>query len=93
MEDKKRINIALNVELHKKVKLATVEQDITITDFVVKAIEEKLEKIKAEKTAQIEYLSNLLESGNEKKIIEKAARERLGYVYADEQIFIDVSGN
>ncbi|MBR3961699.1 MAG: septum formation initiator family protein [Clostridia bacterium] len=53
----------------------------------------QLEKIKAEKTAQIEYLSNLLESGNEKKIIEKAARERLGYVYADEQIFIDVSGN
>ena len=41
MEDKKRINIALNVELHKKVKLATVEQDMTMTDFVVKAIEEK----------------------------------------------------
>lgn len=43
MEPKKRINIALNVELHKKVKLATVKQDMTITDFVVKAIEEKLE--------------------------------------------------
>ena len=27
------------------------------------------------------------------KIIEKAARERLGYVYPDEQIFIDISGN
>ena len=44
MEDKKRINIALNVELHKNVKLATVEQDMTITDYVVKAIEEKLER-------------------------------------------------
>ena len=44
MEDKKRINITLNFHLHKKVKLATVEQDMTITDFVVKAIEEKLER-------------------------------------------------
>lgn len=46
MEDKKRINIALNVELHKKVRLATVEHDMTITDFVIKAIEEKLERDK-----------------------------------------------
>lgn len=44
MEDKKRINIALNIELHKKVKLATVEHDMTITDFVVEAIAEKLER-------------------------------------------------
>ena len=44
MGDKKRINIALNAELHKKVKLATVEQDMTITNYVVKAIEEKLER-------------------------------------------------
>ncbi len=53
----------------------------------------QLEKTKAEKLAQIEYLNNLLESGNENEIIEKAARERLGYVYADEQVFIDISGN
>ena len=26
-------------------------------------------------------------------ILEKAARERLGYVYPDEQVFIDISGN
>lgn len=42
MEDKKRINIALNAELHKKVKIATVEKDMTITEYVIKAIEEKL---------------------------------------------------
>lgn len=53
----------------------------------------QLEKIKAEKLTQIEYLTDLLESGNENEIIEKAARERLGYVYADEQVFIDISGN
>jgi cell division protein FtsB len=30
---------------------------------------------------------------NNKQIIEKAARERLGYVYSDEQVFIDISGS
>ncbi len=53
----------------------------------------ELEREKNEKISQIEYLTDLLESGNENEIIEKAARERLGYVYADEQVFIDISGN
>ena len=41
----------------------------------------------------IEELKAMLEEGSEAKIIEKAARERLGYVYPDEQVFIDISGN
>lgn len=53
----------------------------------------RLEQIKAEKISQIESLTALLESGNENEIIEKAARERLGFVYADEQVYIDISGN
>lgn len=53
----------------------------------------ELEKVKAEKISQIDYLTSLLENGNESEIIEKAARERLGYVYSDEQVFIDISGN
>lgn len=53
----------------------------------------ELEKVKQEKISQIDYLTSLLESGNESEIIEKAARERLGYVYSDEQVFIDISGN
>lgn len=35
----------------------------------------------------------LLSDGNEAKIIEKAARERLGYVFEDEQVYIDISAN
>ncbi len=35
----------------------------------------------------------LLASDSHKDIIEKAARERLGYVYSDEEIYIDISGN
>ncbi len=42
---------------------------------------------------QIDELKDLLENGTEADIIEKAARERLGFVYSDEQIFVDISGN
>lgn len=41
----------------------------------------------------IEELRAILKDGSESKIIEKAARERLGYIYPDEQVFIDISGN
>lgn len=47
----------------------------------------------AETERKIDEYKNLLAEGNEVKIIEKAARDRLGYVFADEQVFIDVSGN
>ncbi len=42
---------------------------------------------------QIAQLDDLLENGTEAEIIEKAARERLGFVYSDEQVFIDISGS
>ncbi len=41
----------------------------------------------------IEELKEVLKDETNKQIIEKAARERLGYIYSDEQIFIDISGN
>lgn len=40
-----------------------------------------------------EELKALLDSDSHSLIIEKAARERLGYVYSDEEIYIDISGN
>lgn len=42
---------------------------------------------------EIRELKELLEEGSESRIIEKAARERLGYVYPDEQVFVDISGS
>lgn len=39
------------------------------------------------------YLESVLKDESNKSIIEKAARERLGYIYSDEQIFVDISGN
>lgn len=49
--------------------------------------------IEEQTSLRIDELTRLLESGDEAAIIEKAARERLGYVYADEQVYIDISGN
>lgn len=56
----------------------------------------ELENLKAQYAAEqndIEEFRAMLEEGSESKIIEKAARERLGYIYPDEQVFIDISGN
>ena len=56
-------------------------------------------KILAEKQAQIselqvsnEELSELLNNGSQKELIERAAREKLGFVYANEEIYEDNSG-
>jgi cell division protein FtsB len=35
----------------------------------------------------------LLSSDSNKELIEKAARERLGFVYPNEQVLVDISGN
>lgn len=56
----------------------------------------ELDALKVQYAAEqndIDELRAMLEDGSEAKIIEKAARERLGYVYPDEQVFIDISGN
>ena len=54
---------------------------------------EELKAQYAEEQNDIEELRTMLEDGSQSQIIEKAARERLGFVYPDEQVFIDISGN
>lgn len=44
-------------------------------------------------TLEIDELQSLLDSDSYSDIIEKAARERLGYVYPNEEIYVDISGN
>ena len=80
---------AVAVSIYMIVSLCTLWQNLVKEQNSLA----ELEKVKAEKISQIDYLTSLLESGNESEIIEKAARERLGYVYSDEQVFIDISGN
>ncbi len=60
------------------------------------ASRQKLRELEQEAQAtanDIEELKSILADGSEAKVIEKAARERLGYVYPDEQVFIDISGS
>ena len=52
-----------------------------------------LEEKKNVMSQQIAELEHLLEDGTEAEIIEKAARERLGFVFADEKVYEDISGN
>lgn len=47
----------------------------------------------ASKQNDIEELQAVLNDDSDSKIIEKAARERLGYVYSNEEVYIDISGN
>lgn len=42
----KRLNVSIDAELHKQLKLAVIEQETTIAKFVADAIKEKLEKMK-----------------------------------------------
>lgn len=54
---------------------------------------EKLENDYRTVELRVEELKSLLADGSQAQIIEKAARERLGYVYSDEEIYIDISGS
>ncbi len=56
----------------------------------------KLNELKAtleSEQIRIEEYKALLSEGSHADIIEKAARERLGYVYSNEEVYVDISGN
>lgn len=46
--------------------------------------------VRDELALEVEEKSTLLETGGDKDFIEKAAREKLGYVYPNEHEYIDV---
>lgn len=57
-----------------------------------KTLAELNEQLKNQQN-DVEELRTMLDAESDKQIIEKAARERLGYIYSNEQVFIDYSGN
>ncbi len=64
------------------------------TEFVsVSGQKQQLEAEKADLEKKVKEYNNLLQNGSEKDFIERAARDKLGYVYPDEQVFVDISGN
>lgn len=57
---------------------------------------EQLEAINAqieEANQQNQEYQNILDSADDSEYIEKYAREKLGYSYANEKVFIDAVGN
>ena len=66
---------------------------------LVKSLNEKKDELAALKQQEAEIINNIeelkaiLNSDSNAQLIEKAARERLGYIYSDEQVFIDISGS
>ncbi len=68
---------------------------VGLSNELAKANEE-YDKLKQEKYSlelTINEYKALLDSDSHVAIIEKAARERLGFVYSDEEVYIDISGN
>lgn len=55
----------------------------------LKALTDRYNVLKAE----VDNKRDLLENGSREQIIEQAARERLGYVYSNEEIYTDISGD
>ena len=58
--------------------------------------QQKLVELKAalrSEELKISEFKELLNEGSHADIIEKAARERLGYVYSNEEVYVDISGN
>lgn len=57
-------------------------------------------KVLAQKQAEIseikvsnDELESLLNQGSHDELVERAAREKLGFVYANEEIYEDIKGN
>ncbi len=57
-----------------------------------KVLAQKQEEISALKVSN-EELQSLLENGSHDELVERAAREKLGFVYANEEIYEDIKGN
>lgn len=51
------------------------------------------QEVLANMQLELDDLKTLLNEGTQSQIIEKAARERLGYVFSDEEVFLDISGS
>lgn len=58
----------------------------------IKELEDLKAQLETEEN-EVEELRAILNADSDTPLIEKAARERLGYIYSDEQVFVDISGD
>lgn len=81
--------IVLGVSVYMIVTLVGLGNELTKAKAELEKYENKRDSLKL----TISEYEALLKSDSHAAIIEKAARERLGYVYSNEEIYIDISGN
>lgn len=75
--------LVLGVSVYLIFALSSLWRDLVAKEKELDGYKEQASVVKR----HIDEYENLLAEGNEKKIIEKAAKERLGYVYADEKVY------
>lgn len=80
--------VVLLFALYLLFSLISLQIDLTNSKNELSALQGEIENRKLKN----QDLLNLLENGSEKDFIERAARDRLGYVYADEEVYTDIVG-
>ena len=81
--------IVLGVSVYMVATLIGLGNELAVAKAELKEYESQRDSLQL----TISEYKALLESDSYTAIIEKAARERLGFVYSDEEIYIDISGN
>lgn len=81
--------VVLGVSIYMVATLVGLGNELGEAKAELKKYEHQRDSLKL----TIDEYKSLLDSDSHAAIIEKAARERLGYVYSDEEIYIDISGN
>ena len=81
--------LVLGVSVYMVVTLVGLWNTLNTKEKQFASLQGQLDKEQRE----VDNLKSLLSDGSTAQIIEKAARERLGYVYSNEEVYIDISGN
>ncbi|MBO5321830.1 MAG: septum formation initiator family protein [Clostridia bacterium] len=70
------------------VTLATLWGDLNDS---IKELDSLKQQLSIEQN-EVKELKEILKDESNVSLIEKAARERLGFIYSNEQVFVDISG-
>ena len=69
--------------------LSSLVGELAESKATLAAIKQEIE----DTTNRIDEQQNLLETSTREELVERYARERLGYCFPNEVVFVDISGN
>ncbi|MEG1366669.1 MAG: septum formation initiator family protein [Oscillospiraceae bacterium] len=76
------------LSLYLVVSLITTQVEIVANRNQLLSVHQEIETQKAQNTE----IKRVLETSSEDELIERIARDRLGYARPDERVFVDMSG-